>query len=200
MPPGARIVPEPVSFVPAVVPMPLPPPELPSVDLSFFIGERPRLLFVPLIPLPDAPPCAFRQVPSSRPVSWAHSVGMFAFADGECVALPAVVPDVVADGVPDVVADGVPDVVADLVPDVVADGVPDVVPAVMPDVVVPAVVPEVVPAVVPDVDPDVPVAALADAANASAMAAASVHAFVWFMIDSSCLELATLDRVDRRLP
>jgi hypothetical protein len=45
-----------VSAVPLVVPIPLPLAELPSVDLSFFIRDRPTVLFVPLIPLPDAPP------------------------------------------------------------------------------------------------------------------------------------------------
>gem|GEM_PF-3009620 len=55
--PDAPLVPPAaVSLVPLVAPMPLPVPELPSVDLSFFIRERPSVLSVPLMPLPDAPP------------------------------------------------------------------------------------------------------------------------------------------------
>jgi hypothetical protein len=186
--PGWRIVLEPVSFVPAVEPIPLPVPELPSVVLSFFIRDRPSVLFVPLMPLPDAPPCSLRQVPRSRPVRFAHCSGVFALADGACIALPPfIAPDVVADGVPEVVADGVPEVVADGVPEVVADGVPDVVADGVPEVVA-----DVVPDVVADVLPDVvPVAAPAETANASATAAASVHDPMCFICDSSCLELAT---------
>jgi len=161
--------------------------------------------FVPLMPLPDAPPFAFRQAPSSLPVRCAHCSGRFALADGAWVSLrdgvADVVPDVVPDGVPDVVADGVPDVVADGVPDVVAEGVPDPVLDGAPDVVpddVPDDMPDVVADVAPDAVPDVPVAAPAETANASAMAAASVHDPMCFMVDSFCLELATLDLADRR--
>ena len=78
---------------------------------------------------------------------------MLAFADGPRIALS---PPVLGD---------VPDVVAPVVPDVVAPGVPDVVAPVDPDVV-PAPVPA---PVVPDDVPD-EVCALADTANASAIA------------------------------
>jgi hypothetical protein len=56
LPDAPLVPPAAVSFVPVVEPIPLPLPELPSVDLSFFMRERPSVLFVPLIPLPFAPP------------------------------------------------------------------------------------------------------------------------------------------------
>jgi hypothetical protein len=105
---------------------------------------------------------------------------MLAFADGPRIALspplPGDVPDVVAPVVPDVVAPVVPEVVAPGVPDVVAPGVPDVVAPVDPDVV-PALVPA---PLLPDVDPD-EVCALADTANARAIALDRAHRVKVFM-------------------
>jgi hypothetical protein len=131
---------------------------------------------------------------------------MLAFADGPRIALspplPGDVPDVVAPVVPDVVAPVVPDVVAPVVPEVVAPGVPDVVAPGVPDVVAP-VDPDVVPALVPapllpDVDPD-EVCALADTANARAIALARAHRVKVFMSNSSCLRLATPDPIGRTM-
>ena len=120
---------------------------------------------------------------------------MLAFADGPRIALS---PPVLGDG-PDVVAPGVPDVVAPVVPDVVAPGVPDVVAPVDPDVVAPVdpdVVPALVPApAVPDDAPD-EVCALADTANASAIALAKAQRVKVVMSNSSCLRLATPDTTE----
>jgi hypothetical protein len=150
-------------------------------------------------------------------VRLAHSGGMFAFADGPRIglSLPLLgdVPEVVPLGAPDVVAPRVPDVVAPVVPDVVAPVVPDVVPPIVPDVVVPVVpdvvapvVPDVVAPVVPDVvapvvPDDVPddVCALADTANARAIAVARAQRVNVFMSNSSCLRLATPDPIGRAM-
>jgi hypothetical protein len=142
-------------------------------------------------------------------VRLAHSGGMFAFADGPRIGLslplPGDVPEVVPPGVPDVVAPRVPDVVAPVVPDVVAPVVPDVVAPIVPDVVAP-VVPDVVAPVVPDVvapvvPDDVPddVCALADTANARAIALARAQRVNVFMSNSSCLRLATPDPIGRAM-
>ena len=109
----------------------------------------------------------------------AHSGGMFAFADGPRIAL---LPPLLGD-VPDVVAPGVPDVVAPVVPDVVAPVVPDVLAPVVPDVVAP---------VDPDDVPD-DVCAVAETANARAIALARAQRVKVFMSNSSCLMLATPD-------
>jgi hypothetical protein len=126
-------------------------------------------------------------------VRLAHSGGMFAFADGPRIglSLPLLgdVPEVVPPGVPDVVAPRVPDVVAPVVPDVVAPVVPDVVAPVVPDVVAP---------VVPDDVPD-DVCALADTANARAIALARAQRVNVFMSNSSCLRLATPDPIGRAM-
>jgi hypothetical protein len=126
-------------------------------------------------------------------VRLAHSGGMFAFADGPRIGLslplPGDVPEVVPPGVPDVVAPRVPDVVAPVVPDVVAPVVPDVVAPVVPDVVAP---------VVPDEVPD-DVCALADTANARAIALARAQRVNVFMSNSSCLRLATPDPIGRAM-
>ena len=123
----------------------------------------------------------------------AHSGGMFAFADGPRIglSLPLLgdVPEVVPPGVPDVVAPRVPDVVAPVVPDVVAPVVPDVVAPIVPDVVAP---------VVPDDVPD-DVCALADTANARAIALARAQRVNVFMSNSSCLRLATPDPIGRAM-
>ena len=127
----------------------------------------------------------------------AHSGGMFAFADGPRIGLslplPGDVPEVVPPGAPDVVAPRVPDVVAPVVPDVVAPVVPDVVAPVVPDVVAPVVAP-----VVPDDVPD-DVCALADTANARAIALARAQRVNVFMSNSSCLRLATPDPIGRAM-
>jgi len=120
-------------------------------------------------------------------VRLAHSGGMFAFADGPRIAL---LPPLLGD-VPDVVAPGVPDVVAPVVPDVVAPVVPDVVAPVVPDVLAP-VVPDVVAPVDPDDVPD-DVCAVAETANARAIALARAQRVKVFMSNSSCLMLATPD-------
>jgi hypothetical protein len=126
-------------------------------------------------------------------VRLAHSGGMFAFADGPRIGLslplPGDVPEVVPPGVPEVVAPRVPDVVAPVVPDVVAPVVPDVVAPVVPDVVAP---------VVPDDVPD-DVCALADTANARAIALARAQRVNVFMSNSSCLRLATPDPIGRAM-
>jgi hypothetical protein len=126
-------------------------------------------------------------------VRLAHSGGMFAFADGPRIGLslplPGDVPEVVPPGAPDVVAPRVPDVVAPVVPDVVAPVVPDVVAPVVPDVVAP---------VVPDDVPD-DVCALADTANARAIALARAQRVNVFMSNSSCLRLATPDPIGRAM-
>jgi hypothetical protein len=126
-------------------------------------------------------------------VRLAHSGGMFAFADGPRIglSLPLLgdVPEVVPLGAPDVVAPRVPDVVAPVVPDVVAPVVPDVVAPVVPDVVAP---------VVPDDVPD-DVCALADTANARAIALARAQRVNVFMSNSSCLRLATPDPIGRAM-
>src|SRR6476469_5775300 len=110
---------------------------------------------------------------------------MFAFADGPRIglSLPLLgdVPEVVPPGVPDVVAPRVPDVVAPVVPDVVAPVVPDVVAPVVPD----------------DVPDDV--CALADTANARAIALARAQRVNVFMSNSSCLRLATPDPIGRAM-
>ena len=115
----------------------------------------------------------------------AHSGGMFAFADGPRIGLslplPGDVPEVVPPGAPDVVAPRVPDVVAPVVPDVVAPVVPDVVAPVVPD----------------DVPDDV--CALADTANARAIALARAQRVNVFMSNSSCLRLATPDPIGRAM-
>ena len=107
---------------------------------------------------------------------------MLAFADGPRIALS---PPVLGD---------VPDVVAPVVPDVVAPGGPDVVAPVDPDVV-PAPVPA---PVVPDDVPD-EVCALADTANASAIALARAQRVKVVMSNSSCLRLATPDSIERAM-
>lgn len=123
----------------------------------------------------------------------AHSGGMFAFADGPRIGLslplPGDVPEVVPPGAPDVVAPRVPDVVAPVVPDVVAPVVPDVVAPIVPDVVAP---------VVPDDVPD-DVCALADTANARAIALARAQRVNVFISNSSCLRLATPDPIGRAM-
>jgi hypothetical protein len=112
-------------------------------------------------------------------VRLAHSVGRFALADGPRIAwLPPF-----AGAVPEVVAPVVPDVVAPLVPDVVAPVDPDVDPAVV-----------ALPAVPDDVPDDV--CALADTANASAIALARAHLVKVVMSNSLCLSLATPDSIE----